>query len=218
MNYQSSSTDKDTLARMKQAQLEAIRISLLDELDSKKSYIATLEDRLLNMSVELASSRTREDEQLVLLHRRSTQLSYESDDDDLSVTVPDEDDENNIKHSPEASATESSSNRLYFSFMSSWGSTKGDQVDDLRVDFPKGGRRSHLMDEYSVVTEGSSCQDQRRRTLTDLLFNTREAIREEARLHRNKNLNNILHRNSARNIGSTVLFPRVDDDYSLGFE
>ena len=81
-----------------------------------------------------------------------------------------------------------------------------------------------------MVKEGSSCQDLRRRTLTDLLFlprtssivgeeeecDTREAKRE-ARLRRTTNLN-VLNRKNARNIGSTVLFPRVVDDYSLGFE
>eukprot|EP00574_Skeletonema_japonicum_P008809 CAMPEP_0201734816 /NCGR_PEP_ID=MMETSP0593-20130828/35380_1 /ASSEMBLY_ACC=CAM_ASM_000672 /TAXON_ID=267983 /ORGANISM="Skeletonema japonicum, Strain CCMP2506" /LENGTH=371 /DNA_ID=CAMNT_0048228249 /DNA_START=110 /DNA_END=1225 /DNA_ORIENTATION=+ len=51
------------------AQLEATNAALREALSSKNAHIAMLEERLLNMSVELASSRAREDEQNLMLRR-----------------------------------------------------------------------------------------------------------------------------------------------------
>ena len=59
------------------AQLEAENALLHQRMSAKDSHIAMLEDRLLKMSVELASSRAREDEQHLfyrLQHRNHQQL------------------------------------------------------------------------------------------------------------------------------------------------
>ena len=59
------------------AQLEAENALLHQRMSAKDSHIAMLEDRLLKMSVELASSRAREDEQHLfyrLQHRKHQQL------------------------------------------------------------------------------------------------------------------------------------------------
>ena len=153
-------------------------------------------------------------------------------------------------------APASSSNRHpLFSFMQGWGSShmpdddfidgrrslssgagsiigniiKFDRSEDLRVNFPTGGRRSMTMDEYSAATDNSTTH--RRRTLIGHLFRPRissltltiddpaeEICEQEGPLHQIPNPKMLRHLVSSRLIDSTVLFPREDDDYSLGFE
>jgi len=55
------------------AQLEAENALLHQRMSAKDSHIAMLEDRLLKMSVELASSRAREDEQHLFYRQQQQQ-------------------------------------------------------------------------------------------------------------------------------------------------
>ena len=54
-------------------QLEAENALLHQRISAKDSHIAMLEDRLLKMSVELASSRAREDEQHLFYRQQQQQ-------------------------------------------------------------------------------------------------------------------------------------------------
>ena len=227
-----------------------------------------LEERLLNMSVELASSRAREDEQN-LMSRQSAQVSQDStisEDDDLMILADLVDD--SIKSAP-AQTSSSSDHHPRFSFLPGWGSNrmseaeddfndsasarslgstgvggiignmikldKSDRSQNLSVDFPKGGRRSMMVDEYSESTVNSPAQQQHQRRTIALgqFFRPRissltvdDAVEEvceqeeqqETPLHQKPNPKLLRHQVSSRLIGSTVLFPREDDDYSLGFE
>ena len=102
---------------------------------------------------------------------------------------------------------------------------KFDRSEDLRVDFPTGGRRSMTIDEYSAATDNSTAH-RRRTLLIGQLFRPRissltiddPAEEQEGPLHQIPNPKVLRHQVSSRLIGSTVLFPREDDDYSLGFE
>src|SRR6056300_219206 len=55
-------------------ELEAENALLRQRISTQESHIAMLEDRLLKMSVELASSRAREDEQHLLYRQQQQQL------------------------------------------------------------------------------------------------------------------------------------------------
>eukprot|EP00984_Skeletonema_dohrnii_P022094 scaffold11206_cov89-Skeletonema_dohrnii-CCMP3373.AAC.6 len=81
------------------AALEATNAALREALSSKNSHITMLEERLLTMSVELASSRAREDEQNLMLRQSTGQvvsqevimMSEEDNDhdDDNKMNIPD---------------------------------------------------------------------------------------------------------------------------------
>ena len=92
-----------------------------------------------------------------------------------------------------------------------------------------------MVDEYSESTVNSPAQHQHQRRTIALgqFFRPRissltldEAVEEvseqeeqqEPPLDRKPNPKLLRHQVSSRLIGSTVLFPREDDDYSLGFE
>eukprot|EP00986_Skeletonema_menzelii_P005967 scaffold2246_cov179-Skeletonema_menzelii.AAC.1 len=242
MTYESNSIDAV-------AALEATNATLREVLSFQNSHIAMLEERLFNMSVELASSRAREDEQN-LKSRQSTEVpqsSTISEDDDFMIPVDLVDD--SIRSAP----TSSSNRHPLFSFMPGWGFSRMseddandgtrslgsgaggvigkmirfDRSEDLRVDFPTGGRRS-MMDEYSAATDNSTAHHQRR-TVVGQLFRSRissltvddmaeESYEHEGPMHQKMNPKMLRHQVSSRVLGSTVLFPREDDDYSLGFE
>ncbi len=240
-------------------ELEASNNALRQILSFKKSRIAMLEERLLNMSLELASSRAREDEQNLLL-RRSAQLQgstmSESELEEENFMIPADvvDDSDGIK---------SAKTQPSLSSMSSWGSNRmlednvsdsarslapsstraggiignitKDKSENLRVDFPTGGRRSSMtrVEEFSAAAKNSAEPPQRRRrTVVGQLFRSRrssltvEAAAEiseqeggEAPPHRNSRSKLPVHdQGSSRLIGSTVLFPMEDDNYLLGFE
>ena len=85
MTRQSSALEKNNYLRNKEeermvsnnaaariGELEATNATLREALSSQTAHIAMLEEKLLTMSVELASSRAREDEQNLMLRRRST--------------------------------------------------------------------------------------------------------------------------------------------------
>eukprot|EP00985_Skeletonema_marinoi_P029183 scaffold27074_cov256-Skeletonema_marinoi.AAC.1 len=76
--------DSDASKRL--AALEATNTALREALSSKNAHIAMLEDRISNISVELASSRAREDEHSMKL-RQSTQVSMMPGDDD-NIVLP----------------------------------------------------------------------------------------------------------------------------------
>lgn len=239
-------------------ELEASNNALRQILSFKKSRIVMLEERLLNMSFELASSRAREDEQNLLL-RRSAQLQgsmmSESELEEENFMIPADvvDDSDDIKSAmtqpsssgtsswgssrmPEDNVSDSGRNLALSSTRGTIGNmTKFDRSENLRVDFPTGGRRRSMtmMDEYSAAAKNSAAPPQRRRrTVVGQLFRSRrssltvdkaaeisEQEGEEAPPHRDSNLKQLHdHQGSSRLIGSTVLFPMEDDNYSLGFE
>jgi hypothetical protein len=69
------------------AQLEASNAALQAALTSKTAHITMLEERLLTMSVELASSRAREDEQKLMYRRSKQQVVDGSSVDDESAII-----------------------------------------------------------------------------------------------------------------------------------
>jgi len=268
MEMTNDNNSTDGHARKRIAALHATITALREVLSFKNAHIAMLEERLLNMSVELASSRAREDEQNLML-RQSAQVSQDSmmsQDDDLMILADLVDD--SIKSAPTQTSS-SSDHHPRFSFLPGWGSNrmseaeddfndsasarslgstgvgsiignmikldKSDRSQNLSVDFPKGGRRSMMVDEYSESTVNSHAQHQHQRRTIALgqFFRPRissltldEAVEEvseqeeqqEPPLDPKPNPKLLRHQVSSRLIGSTVLFPREDDDYSLGFE
>jgi len=267
MTNDNNSTDGH--ARKRIAALHATITALREVLSFKNAHIAMLEERLLHRSVELASSRAREDEQN-LMSRQSAQVSQDStisEEDDLMILADLVDD--SIKSAPAQTSSSSSDHYPRFSFLPGWGSNrmseaedefndsasarslgstgvggiignmikldKSDRSQNLSVDFPKGGRRSMMVDEYSESTVNSPAQQQHQRRTIALgqFFRPRissltvdDAVEEvceqeeqqEPPLHQKPNPKLLRHQVSSRLIGSTVLFPREDDDYSLGFE
>ena len=110
------------------AQLEATNSALREVIASKDTHITMLEGKLLKMSVELASSRTREDEQRLMF--RQSQLSQ--------ITMMSEDDGNHTSFDDSMKDTDnpihpslSSSLQSRFSFMPvNWGSSSSKTVQD----------------------------------------------------------------------------------------
>eukprot|EP00984_Skeletonema_dohrnii_P024425 scaffold13533_cov90-Skeletonema_dohrnii-CCMP3373.AAC.10 len=89
-------TDADASKRV--AALEATNAALREALSSKNAHIAMLEERLLTMSVELASSRAREDEQNLMLRQSTGQVvsqevimmsEEDNDHDNIKMNIPD---------------------------------------------------------------------------------------------------------------------------------
>ena len=126
-----------TAASKRITQLEAINSALREAVSSKNAHIAMLEEKLLKMSVELASSRTREDEQRLMF--RQSQLSQ--------ITMMSEDDggpddctmKSSIVAAAAAAAVQiqpslSSSTQSRFSFMPNWGSSRTLQDSDTLHD------------------------------------------------------------------------------------
>eukprot|EP00984_Skeletonema_dohrnii_P002208 scaffold755_cov83-Skeletonema_dohrnii-CCMP3373.AAC.5 len=123
MNEQGNSIAVDAARRI--AQLTATNAALREALASKNAHIEMLEDKILTISVELASSRAREDEQNLMM--RLSQISQ--------VTMMSEDDNGNngptsavdvsIKSAPAAAQTSSftsTQSAPRMSFFSGWGS------------------------------------------------------------------------------------------------
>jgi hypothetical protein len=261
------------------ARLEATNAVLRAELSYKNSHIAMLEEKLFKMSVELASSHHARKDGQKLIHRRSTQVTMMSeDDDDFMVPADLMDDSSTSAQVRQISSSSSSSSSNYsrFNLMSSkgpqddfndssrsLGSTgiggfKGNMIkldrsdtsrsEDLSVDFPMGRRRSAIgnfitnldrsdrSEDLSVnfpkrgrrtmmnrTTVNSHSQEQRRVTVVGQLFRLRKCElkvddEEQPNSPQHQKPNPKLRRVSSRVIGSTVIFPREDDDYSLGFE
>jgi len=91
------------------AELEAINLALRAELPSKNKRIAMLEEKLSTMSVDLASSRAREDKQRLLIRRLSQDSAMSENDGDI---LPAELIDDSIKSS--SSPAPSSSNYRQF--------------------------------------------------------------------------------------------------------
>lgn len=229
-------------------ELEASNNALRQVLSFKESHIAMLEERLLNMSYELASSRAREDERNLLLRRsaQSSQCSKISEEDNFmnpADLVDDSDSTKSIMTRPSSSSVPgwrssrmpednvSVSARSSSSCPTRVGGiigniTKFDTSENLTVDFPTSGRRSSMtmIDEYSAAAKNSAASRQRRRRTFggQLLRSLAAEISkqgEEASPHRNSNPKLLHDQGSSRlMIGSTVLFPMEDDNYSVGFE
>lgn len=96
---------------------------------------------------------------------------------------------------------------------------RSDRSEDLSVNFPKRVRRTMM----NRTTVNSHSQEQRRVTVVGQLFRLRKCElkvddEEQPNSPQHQKPNPKLRRVSSRVIGSTVIFPREDDDYSLGFE
>lgn len=206
---------KDYAARSIAA-LEATNATLRAEVSSQAAHIAMLEEKLLTMSVELASSRAREDEQNLML-RRQQQLSSSQ------VTIMSEDSERSLGSGMGVSGL------------------IGNIFNSLdRSDRSEGeGRRSSTMSDTDYSQELSS----RRISMVGSLFRSRkseltddtveeasreyeEEEKEEEEEHqpsspqpqrRRPNRSLMAKRKSSRLISSTVAFPSLDDDASYGF-
>eukprot|EP00986_Skeletonema_menzelii_P009415 scaffold4281_cov167-Skeletonema_menzelii.AAC.2 len=192
---QTNPIGSDAIRRI--AELEAINDTLREALSSKNAHIAMLEERLLTMSIELASSRAREDEQNLIIRRRSSQVSMMSEDGGptpVAVELMDD----CIRSAP-ASSFSSSSHRQFqrrFSLpswvssssavqdqddsMRSLGSAGGvggiignivklDRSDTLRVDFPTGGRQLFRISDITVdyTPEEETCGEQEEQEVHD---------------------------------------------------
>ena len=198
------------------AALEATNATLRAEVSSQAAHIAMLEEKLLTMSVELASSRAREDEQN-LMFRRQQQLSSSQ------VTIMSEDSErslgsgvsglignifNNLDRSERSEgrrsstmsdtdySQESSSRRISMVgslFRSRKSELTDDTVEEASCEYEE---EQNEEKEEEEDHQPSSPQPQRRRPNRSLLANRRK---------------------SSRLISSTVAFPSLDDNDSLGF-
>jgi len=159
-----------------------------------------LEERLSKQSVELASLRAREDEQ-----------KGSATSEDVQADLADD-------------SVKSSRCNTLFGFMPGWRSKGGfignmikfdkrdSRNEDLRVEFPAEGRRRTIeMDERPTVTVNAEPVVHHEQGQGAL----RRSIRRRSR---KMSLKVLRHLVSSRKIGSTVLFPNEDDDYSLGFD
>ena len=70
------------------AELEATNASLKEDLSSSISHIAMLEEKILAISAELASSMAREEELYLMICRQSSQASMMFEDDSNSNRAP----------------------------------------------------------------------------------------------------------------------------------
>jgi len=127
LNQNHHPSDVDAARRI--AQLAATNAALREALVAKNSHIAMLEEKLLKMSVELASSRAREDEQN-LMKRQSqiSQVSMTSEDDDNNNMVGPADQIDDSTKSARAQTTPS--DRPRFSFMAGWRNSSLVSQDD----------------------------------------------------------------------------------------
>ena len=201
---------KDYAARSIAA-LEATNATLRAEVSSQAAHIAMLEEKLLTMSVELASSRAREDEQNLMFRRQqlsSSQVTIMSEDSERSLGSGvsglignifnnlDRSDRSEGRRSSTMSDTdysqELSSRRISMVgslFRSRKSELTDDTVEEASIEYDEEQDEEH---------QPSSPQPQRRRPNRSLLANRCVT--------------------SSRLISSTVAFPSLDDDDSLGFE
>ena len=201
---------KDYAARSIAA-LEATNATLRAEVSSQAAHIAMLEEKLLTMSVELASSRAREDEQN-LMFRRQQQLSSSQ------VTIMSEDSERSLG--------------------SGVSGLIGNIFNNLDRSDRSEGRRSSTMSDTDYAQELSSRRismvgslfRSRKSELTDDTVEEasreyEEEEKEEEEEHqpsspqpqRRRPNRSLYRRKSSRLISSTVAFPSLDDDASYGF-
>mmetsp|Transcript_24605 Transcript_24605/g.39923 ORF Transcript_24605/g.39923 Transcript_24605/m.39923 type:complete len:234 (+) Transcript_24605:135-836(+) len=231
-NKRQSSHTADASRRI--AELEATNVSLREALSSKTAHIAMIEERLLTMSIELASSRAREDEQNLLLRRRSTV----SPSNRRFCFKPQQSnpDLNDSQRSLGSGGGMSGIIGNIFHNLD-----RSDNSEDLSVDFPSASRRrSSMMSDTDYSS--SSCQEPSRRvSMVGSLFGLRkselsdETVEEASceyeveqeeeqqpsspqRRRPNRSLMANRCQKSTRLISSTVAFPTLDDDDSLGFE
>jgi len=243
------------------AALEATNTALREALSSKNSHIAMLEDRISNMSVELASSRAREDEHSMKL-RQSTQVGMMPGDDDNIVLPADliDDTDSKSASSPARISSLSSSSSSHHQFqrrfslpipgrrVSASGSTTQDDMNDdnstksltgvggiignmikldrsdrsqnLRVDFPSGGRQMYRLRISDLTVDYSASEEtawEREEEHEEEEGHQTSPQRQRRRPNRST-LTNRQHHTNSRLISSTVIFPMEDDDDSIGFE
>ena len=202
---------KDYAARSIAA-LEATNATLRAEVSSQAAHIAMLEEKLLTMSVELASSRAREDEQNLMLRRQqlsSSQVTIMSEDSGRSLGSGvsglignifnnlDRSDRSEGRRSSTMSDTDYSqelSSRRISMVGSLFRSRKSELTDDT-VEEEASREYEEEEKEEEEEHQPSSPQPQRRRPNRSLMAK----------------------RKSSRLISSTVAFPSLDDDASYGF-
>jgi len=222
-----------------------------------------LEDRISNMSVELASSRAREDEHSMKL-RQSTQVGMMMPGDDDNIVLPAElidDTDSKSVSSPARISSLSSSSSSHHQFQrrfslpitgrrvsSSSGSTTQDDMNDdnstrsltgiggiignmikldrsdrsqnLRVDFPSGGRQMYQLRISDLTVDYSASEEtawEREEEHKEEEGHQTSPQRQRRRPNRST-LTNRQHHTNSRLISSTVIFPMEDDDDSVGFE
>mmetsp|Transcript_23968 Transcript_23968/g.39020 ORF Transcript_23968/g.39020 Transcript_23968/m.39020 type:complete len:213 (-) Transcript_23968:134-772(-) len=189
-----------------------------DTLSFKSAQIAMLEERLLKQSVELASLQARDDERNSK-SIESTQLSRCS-------TMPEDVRANIVDDSSKAS----NRNNFLFNFKGIGKMIKFDRSDsrndELQVDFPAEGRRRTTEDKHPPFRGVHFPQEGRRRTTEDTHPSTtasaatNDLCEQRATMTKRKSRKlslKVLRRQlqSSRKLGSSVLFPEDDDDYSL---
>ena len=202
---------KDYAARSIAA-LEATNATLRAEVSSQAAHIAMLEEKLLTMSVELASSRAREDEQNLMFRRQqlsSSQVTIMSEDSERSLGSGvsglignifnnlDRSDRSEGRRSSTMSDTDYSqelSSRRISMVGSLFRSRKSELTDDT-VEEASREYEEEEKEEEEEEHQPSSPQPQRRRPNRSLMAK----------------------RKSSRLISSTVAFPSLDDDASYGF-
>ena len=202
---------KDYAARSIAA-LEATNATLRAEVSSQAAHIAMLEEKLLTMSVELASSRAREDEQNLMFRRQqlsSSQVTIMSEDSERSLGSGvsglignifnnlDRSDRSEGRRSSTMSDTDYSqelSSRRISMVGSLFRSRKSELTDDT-VEEASREYEEEEKEEEEEEHQPPSPQPQRRRPNRSLMAK----------------------RKSSRLISSTVAFPSLDDDASYGF-
>eukprot|EP00985_Skeletonema_marinoi_P021075 scaffold12740_cov153-Skeletonema_marinoi.AAC.6 len=243
--------DSDASKRL--AALEATNAALREALSSKNAQIAMLEDTILTMSVELASSRAREDEHSMML-RQSTQVSMMPGDDD-NIVLPADLIDDSIKSAPAQISSSSSHHQFQRRFslpIPGWvssGSTtqedddmndnstrsltgiggiignmikldRSDRSQNLRVDFPSGGRQMYQLRISDLTVDYSASEEtawEREEEHEEEEGHQTSPQRQRRRPNRST-LTNRQHHTNSRLISSTVIFPMEDDDDSIGFE
>eukprot|EP00985_Skeletonema_marinoi_P021070 scaffold12740_cov153-Skeletonema_marinoi.AAC.1 len=252
-----NSINIDAMRRL--AALEATNTALREALSSKNSHIAMLEDRISNMSVELASSRAREDEHSMKL-RQSTQVGMMMPGDDDNIVLPADlidDTDSKSASSPARISSLSSSSSSHHQFQrrfslpitgrvsaSSGSTTQDDDMNDnstrslsgiggiignmikldrsdrsqnLRVDFPSGGRQMYRLRISDLTVDYSASEEHEHEEEEEEGHQAGSPQRQRRRPNRST-LTNRQHHTNSRLISSTVIFPMEEDDDSIGFE
>ena len=210
-------------------ELEATNASLKKDLSSNSTHIDMLEEKILTISVELASLRAREDEHNLMIRRQFSQTSMMFEDDgNNSAPTPADLMDDSIRSTLSSSSLSPSQRQSQERFsLPSWvssssSSTTHDDIDDsMRSIGSVGGLIGFIIENMAKELDFPTEERQLSR-VRDITLDDDEEVKQSSPLRRQPNgsLSNRPHIScsSPRLIGSTVLFPREDDDIDLGFE
>ena len=209
-------------------ELEATNASLKKDLSSNNTHIDMLEEKILTISVALASSRAREDEHNLMIRRQFSQASMMFEDGNNSAPTPADLMDDSIRSTLSSSSLSSSQRQSQQRFsLPSWvssssSSTTHDDIDDsMRSLGSVGGLIGFIIENMAKELDFPTEELSR---VSDITLDDEEEGKQSSPLRRRPNgsLSNRHHiscsSSSPRLIGSTVLFPREDDDFDLGFE